>query len=158
MELAWPGVNVLRNVKGQFAAATTEGRIWVRTVRGYPRAIQSQINLLNCGHSGAFPSCHHGRGGISFCTNVYSLEIESFKSLALHFSGFKLNCQLHQVIVARFADEDLVIDFDNFVRCLIRLETLFSEYMLSNQTGSAALWFQQDNCPGRTVQKPRVRY
>lgn len=44
------------------------------------------------------------------------------------FSGFKLNCQLHQVIVARFADEELVIDFDNFVRCLIRLETLFKMF------------------------------
>uniref|UniRef100_A0A8C3EH38 Calpain-2 catalytic subunit n=1 Tax=Corvus moneduloides TaxID=1196302 RepID=A0A8C3EH38_CORMO len=58
---------------------------------------------------------------------------------ALETAGFKLNCQLHQVIVARFADEDLVIDFDNFMRCLIRLETLFSEYMLSNQTGSKCL-------------------
>lgn len=48
--------------------------------------------------------------------------------------GFKLNCQLHQIIVARFADEDLIIDFDNFVRCLIRLETLFSEYRFKSQT------------------------
>ncbi|XP_023601980.1 LOW QUALITY PROTEIN: calpain-2 catalytic subunit [Myotis lucifugus] len=44
---------------------------------------------------------------------------------ALEEAGFKLPCQLHQVIVARFADDDLIIDFDNFVRCLIRLETLF---------------------------------
>ncbi|XP_036309322.1 calpain-2 catalytic subunit [Pipistrellus kuhlii] len=44
---------------------------------------------------------------------------------ALEAAGFKLPCQLHQVIVARFADDDLIIDFDNFVRCLIRLETLF---------------------------------
>ncbi|XP_039197622.1 calpain-2 catalytic subunit [Crotalus tigris] len=44
---------------------------------------------------------------------------------ALEQAGFKLDCQLHQVIVARFADEQLIIDFDNFVRCLIRLETLF---------------------------------
>ncbi|XP_066474807.1 calpain-2 catalytic subunit [Tiliqua scincoides] len=44
---------------------------------------------------------------------------------ALEAAGFKLDCQLHQVIVARFADEELIIDFDNFVRCLIRLETLF---------------------------------
>uniref|UniRef100_A0A452GY22 Calpain-2 catalytic subunit n=1 Tax=Gopherus agassizii TaxID=38772 RepID=A0A452GY22_9SAUR len=50
---------------------------------------------------------------------------------ALEEAGFKLTCQLHQVIVARFADEQLIIDFDNFVRCLIRLETLFSEYVLS---------------------------
>lgn len=40
-----------------------------------------------------------------------------------------MDCQLHQVIVARFADEQLIIDFDNFVRCVIRLETLFSEYL-----------------------------
>ncbi|XP_072783595.1 calpain-2 catalytic subunit-like [Taeniopygia guttata] len=44
---------------------------------------------------------------------------------ALETAGLKLNCQLHQIIVARFADEDLVIDFDNFVCCLIRLKTLF---------------------------------
>ncbi|XP_007530233.1 calpain-2 catalytic subunit [Erinaceus europaeus] len=44
---------------------------------------------------------------------------------ALEEAGFKLPCQLHQVIVARFADDELIIDFDNFVRCLIRLETLF---------------------------------
>ncbi|NXQ29921.1 CAN2 protein, partial [Alaudala cheleensis] len=43
---------------------------------------------------------------------------------ALETAGFKRNCQLHQVIVAHFADEDLIIDFDNFMQCLIRLETL----------------------------------
>ncbi|XP_054432609.1 calpain-2 catalytic subunit [Pteronotus mesoamericanus] len=44
---------------------------------------------------------------------------------ALEQAGFKLPCQLHQVIVARFADDNLIIDFNNFVRCLVRLETLF---------------------------------
>ncbi|KAF4018319.1 hypothetical protein G4228_010402 [Cervus hanglu yarkandensis] len=44
---------------------------------------------------------------------------------ALEEAGFKMPCQLHQVITARFADDELIIDFDNFVRCLIRLETLF---------------------------------
>ncbi|EHB15302.1 Calpain-2 catalytic subunit [Heterocephalus glaber] len=44
---------------------------------------------------------------------------------ALEEAGFRLPCELHQVIVARFADDELIIDFDNFVRCLVRLETLF---------------------------------
>ncbi|XP_045733632.1 calpain-2 catalytic subunit isoform X1 [Mirounga angustirostris] len=44
---------------------------------------------------------------------------------ALEEAGFKLPRQLHQVIVARFADDELIIDFDNFIRCLVRLETLF---------------------------------
>ncbi|NXU77806.1 CAN2 protein, partial [Oreotrochilus melanogaster] len=43
----------------------------------------------------------------------------------LETAGFKLNCQLHQIIVAHFANEDLIIDFDNFVWYLIHLETLF---------------------------------
>uniref|UniRef100_A0A674GTK6 Calpain-2 catalytic subunit n=1 Tax=Taeniopygia guttata TaxID=59729 RepID=A0A674GTK6_TAEGU len=47
---------------------------------------------------------------------------------ALETAGLKLNCQLHQIIVARFADEDLVIDLDNFVCCLIRLKTLFKVF------------------------------
>ncbi|XP_040286510.1 calpain-2 catalytic subunit [Bufo bufo] len=44
---------------------------------------------------------------------------------ALEEAGFKLNSQLHQLLVARFADDDLCIDFDNFVRCLLRLEIMF---------------------------------
>uniref|UniRef100_A0A452GY10 Calpain catalytic domain-containing protein n=1 Tax=Gopherus agassizii TaxID=38772 RepID=A0A452GY10_9SAUR len=67
-----------------------------------------------------------------FCLRVFSEKnADSQYVLAKCFHllfcpvGFKLTCQLHQVIVARFADEQLIIDFDNFVRCLIRLETLF---------------------------------
>ncbi|XP_018412023.1 PREDICTED: calpain-2 catalytic subunit isoform X1 [Nanorana parkeri] len=44
---------------------------------------------------------------------------------ALEAAGFKLNSQIHQLLVARFADDNLSIDFDNFVRCLIRLEIMF---------------------------------
>uniref|UniRef100_A0A6G1RS81 Calpain-2 catalytic subunit n=3 Tax=Rallidae TaxID=9119 RepID=A0A6G1RS81_9GRUI len=60
---------------------------------------------------------------------------------ALEMAGFKLTCQLHQIIVARFADEDLIIDFDNFVRCLIRLETLFKMFrkLDAEKTGTIEL-------------------
>lgn len=43
------------------------------------------------------------------------------------FAGFTLNNALHQVLVARYSDPNLTIDFDNFVGCLIRLEAMFSE-------------------------------
>lgn len=55
-------------------------------------------------------------------------------------AGFKLPCQLHQVVVARFADDDLIIDFDNFVRCLVRLETLFSKWLAGWGTTMSVLW------------------
>ncbi|XP_020837846.1 calpain-2 catalytic subunit [Phascolarctos cinereus] len=60
---------------------------------------------------------------------------------ALEEAGFKLPYQLHQVIIARFADDELIIDFDNFVRCLVRLETLFKVFkqMDPENTGTIEL-------------------
>nr|XP_033809969.1 calpain-1 catalytic subunit [Geotrypetes seraphini]XP_033809970.1 calpain-1 catalytic subunit [Geotrypetes seraphini]XP_033809971.1 calpain-1 catalytic subunit [Geotrypetes seraphini] len=45
--------------------------------------------------------------------------------MAVESAGFKLNNRLHQLIITRYAEPDLAIDFDNFVCCLIRLETMF---------------------------------
>ncbi|XP_038669776.1 calpain-2 catalytic subunit-like [Scyliorhinus canicula] len=45
--------------------------------------------------------------------------------MALEEAGFTLNNTLFQILVARYADTNLLIDFDNFVGSLIRLETMF---------------------------------
>uniref|UniRef100_A0A8C4PC34 Calpain-1 catalytic subunit n=1 Tax=Dromaius novaehollandiae TaxID=8790 RepID=A0A8C4PC34_DRONO len=47
--------------------------------------------------------------------------------MALEAAGFKLNKKLHELIITRYAEPDLAIDFDNFVCCLMRLETMFRE-------------------------------
>lgn len=41
--------------------------------------------------------------------------------------GFKLNNRLNQILVARYAENEM-IDFDNFICCLVKLESMFSEY------------------------------
>lgn len=51
-------------------------------------------------------------------------------SLALTCSpgpGFKLNKKLYELIITRYSEPDLAVDFDNFVCCLVRLETMFRE-------------------------------
>uniref|UniRef100_A0A8B9HAM3 Calpain-1 catalytic subunit n=1 Tax=Astyanax mexicanus TaxID=7994 RepID=A0A8B9HAM3_ASTMX len=47
--------------------------------------------------------------------------------LALESAGFKLTNNLFQLIILRYAKPDLNVDFDNFVTCLIRLESMFKE-------------------------------
>uniref|UniRef100_A0A672GPY3 Calpain-2 catalytic subunit-like n=1 Tax=Salarias fasciatus TaxID=181472 RepID=A0A672GPY3_SALFA len=39
--------------------------------------------------------------------------------------GFTLNNTIYQLLVARYSDPDMTIDFDNFVCCLMRLEMMF---------------------------------
>uniref|UniRef100_A0AAY4A182 Calpain-1 catalytic subunit n=1 Tax=Denticeps clupeoides TaxID=299321 RepID=A0AAY4A182_9TELE len=50
--------------------------------------------------------------------------------LALESAGFKLPNHLFQLIILRYAKPDLDVDFDNFITCLIRLETMFSDASL----------------------------
>ncbi|XP_029913438.1 calpain-8 [Myripristis murdjan] len=47
---------------------------------------------------------------------------------ALAEAGFQVNSTVIQEIVSRYADDQCAIDFDCFVGCLIRLETLFKMF------------------------------
>uniref|UniRef100_H2ZXK7 Calpain-2 catalytic subunit n=1 Tax=Latimeria chalumnae TaxID=7897 RepID=H2ZXK7_LATCH len=47
---------------------------------------------------------------------------------ALDDAGFTLNNCLQELLVTRYSDQEHIIDFDNFVRCLFRLELMFSKF------------------------------
>ncbi|KAJ8348308.1 hypothetical protein SKAU_G00268970 [Synaphobranchus kaupii] len=49
--------------------------------------------------------------------------------MALQSAGFKLTNHLFQLIILRYAEpENLNVDFDSFLTCLIRLETMFKTF------------------------------
>uniref|UniRef100_A0AAQ4PGL2 Calpain-2 catalytic subunit n=1 Tax=Gasterosteus aculeatus aculeatus TaxID=481459 RepID=A0AAQ4PGL2_GASAC len=60
---------------------------------------------------------------------------------AVEEAGFSLNNPLHQVLVARYSDPDLTIDFDNFVSCLVRLETMFNTFNVLDKDNSGTVEF-----------------
>ncbi|CAH2253924.1 calpain-8-like isoform X1 [Pelobates cultripes] len=60
---------------------------------------------------------------------------------ALERAGFNLNYDIQEVIVHRYISNGLSINFDDFIACMIRLETLFKMFDLleSNKSGSISL-------------------
>ncbi|XP_075454930.1 calpain-11 [Ascaphus truei] len=56
--------------------------------------------------------------------------------MALESTGFKLNNKLMQVIVARYSDSEMGVDFDNFVCCLVKLEAMFRFFRAMDQEDS----------------------
>lgn len=54
---------------------------------------------------------------MSTCTTLFPFSL----------LGFKLDNRIFQLIILRYTEQDLNVDFDNFVTCLVRLETMFSE-------------------------------
>uniref|UniRef100_UPI00398E71E5 LOW QUALITY PROTEIN: calpain-3-like n=1 Tax=Pristiophorus japonicus TaxID=55135 RepID=UPI00398E71E5 len=44
---------------------------------------------------------------------------------AVNDAGFHLNSQLYEIISMRYADENMTLDFDSFICCIVRLEGMF---------------------------------
>ncbi|CAK6976567.1 calpain-1 catalytic subunit [Scomber scombrus] len=65
--------------------------------------------------------------------------------MALESAGFKLTNHLFQLIILRYTEADMAVDFDNFVTCLVRLETMFKTFktMDTDTDGVISLNFTQ---------------
>ncbi|XP_069464889.1 calpain-1 catalytic subunit-like [Ambystoma mexicanum] len=72
--------------------------------------------------------------------------------MAVETAGFKLNNKIMQVLVARYSDSDLGVDFDNFVCCLVKLEAMFRFFrsMACDDSGTATMglgeWLTMTMC------------
>lgn len=84
----------------------------------------------------AFLRCDHDKSG-----TISAHELRS----AVKDVGFFLNNQLLQLLVVRYADANRQIDFDNYLRCMVRLETSFRSFKSfdTRQTGEVTLNLMQ---------------
>ncbi|KAG8443815.1 hypothetical protein GDO86_009123 [Hymenochirus boettgeri] len=67
---------------------------------------------------------------------------------ALQEAGFTLNNKIQQSIALRYTSDNLTINFDGFVACMMRLETLFKMFQLldKKKTGIIELSLQEWLC------------
>lgn len=67
---------------------------------------------------------------------------------ALQTAGFNLNTRIQEIIVQRYVSSDLSINFEDFIACLIRLETLFKMFDIldADKNGSISLSLSEWLC------------
>lgn len=54
---------------------------------------------------------------------------------AFKAAGFNLHDQLYALIIRRYADEDGSMDFNNFISCLVRLDSMFRAFKSLDTAG-----------------------
>uniref|UniRef100_A0A452TWC5 Calpain-1 catalytic subunit n=1 Tax=Ursus maritimus TaxID=29073 RepID=A0A452TWC5_URSMA len=89
-----------------------------------------EFNILWNRIRGSQPPPWGGSEGLGSIFRKFDLDKSGSMSayemrMAIESAGFRLNKKLYELIITRYSEPDLAVDFDNFVCCLVRLETMF---------------------------------
>ncbi|KAJ8269870.1 hypothetical protein GJAV_G00107730 [Gymnothorax javanicus] len=110
---------------------------------------RSMIALMDTDGSGKLnlQEFHHLWGKIKKWQEIFnrydvdhSAAVKSYEMRnAVNDAGFHLNNELYHIITMRYADEQMNIDFDSFICCLVRLEGMFRAFNAFDKDGDGII-------------------
>lgn len=110
---------------------------------------RSMIALMDTDGSGKLnlQEFHHLWGKIKKWQEIFnrydvdrSATIKSYEMRnAVNDAGFHLNNELYHIITMRYADEEMNINFDSFICCLVRLEGMFRAFNAFDKDGNGVI-------------------
>ncbi|XP_061843626.1 calpain-3 isoform X3 [Nerophis lumbriciformis] len=147
MEIA---ANELRNVLNRVTTKRESGSDKSLTTEGFSlESCRSMIALMDMDGTGRLnlQEFRHLWNKIKQWQGIFkhynadqSGSINSYEMRnAVNDAGFRLNNQLYDIITMRYANENMNIDFDSFVSCLVRLEAMFRAFQAFDQNGDGTI-------------------
>ncbi|XP_018411999.1 PREDICTED: calpain-8-like [Nanorana parkeri] len=116
-----------------------------------PRTCREMINLMDVDNTGTLSAEeykilwmkleHYMKIFLEVDVN-HSGTIDAYEMRnAIQRAGFNLNTRIQEIIVQRYVSNELFISFEDFIACLIRLETLFKMFNIldADKSGSVSL-------------------